>query len=67
MKIKSSFRKFSVDLWDAINKPGGTSPRKEILINIDYVVADSTPVKSVAEIDHVWMGIIMEVRGTRSV
>jgi hypothetical protein len=50
------------NLWGALNKAGGVSPRKEVLLNIDYVsqTGGETAVKS---LDDVWMGLIMEIGG----
>ena len=50
------------NLWEAFNKPGGVSPRKEVLLNIDYVsqTGGETAVKNLGD---VWMGLIMELEG----
>jgi len=50
------------DLWSELNTAGGVGPRKEVLLNIDYVsqVNGGTPVGGIGE---AWMGLLLEVRG----
>lgn len=50
------------NLWDELNKAGGTSPRNEVLLNVDYVDQSSED-SSVESLSDVWMGLLLEVHG----